>query len=217
MLFSEYPFLPISPVLAQIDRNLVLTELTEWNNKMEVQDFHVPGPLLLTPKRFQDERGFFSETYSLRTMDSILGKVAFVQDNHSLSRHIGTIRGLHFQTPPSAQGKLVRVVRGSVFDVAVDIRRSSSTFGKFVTTVLSAENWAALWVPAGFAHGFCTLEADSEVIYKVTDFYNSTDDRGLAWDDPELDIPWPIKPQEAILSEKDKDHPRLKDLPIYFD
>jgi dTDP-4-dehydrorhamnose 3,5-epimerase len=183
---------------------------------MKIESFSIAGPLLLTPKKFEDERGFFSETYNARAVQAALGEFDFVQDNHSLSKVPGTIRGLHFQTPPSAQGKLIRALRGAVFDVAVDIRHGSPSFGKFVSVTLSAENWQMLWVPPGFAHGFCALETDTEILYKVTDFYSAADDRGVAWDDPDLAIPWPLSSQEPVLSDKDRRHPRLNDLPHYF-
>ncbi len=183
---------------------------------METTALSISGPLLLWPKKIEDLRGFFSETYSERLFRDAVGDIRFVQDNHSLSTQVGTIRGLHFQSPPAEQGKLVRVVRGAIFDVAVDIRRGSPTYGKFVSATLSAENWAQLWVPSGFAHGFCTLEPDSEVIYKVTSYYSRGHDLGLAWDDPALAIPWPVAPGRAILSDKDRRHPTLKDLPAYF-
>ncbi len=183
---------------------------------METKSFSIPGPLLLHPRKFEDSRGFMSEAYNQRTFEAILGDVRFVQDNHSLSRSAGTIRGLHFQAPPTAQGKLVRVIRGSIFDVAIDLRRGSPSFGQFVSVTLSAANWAQFWIPTGFAHGFCTLEPDTEVIYKVTDYYSQADDRGLAFDDPALAIPWPVDPARAVLSDKDRVHPRLADLSVYF-
>lgn len=183
---------------------------------METTALSISGPLLLWPKKIEDSRGFFSETYSERLFRDAVGDIRFVQDNHSLSTQVGTIRGLHFQSPPAEQGKLVRVVRGAIFDVAVDIRRGSPTYGKFVSATLSAENWAQLWVPSGFAHGFCTLEPDSEVVYKVTSYYSRGHDLGLAWDDLALAIPWPVAPGRAILSDKDRRHPTLKDLPAYF-
>lgn len=183
---------------------------------MDVKTFSVTGPLLLQPKKIEDSRGFFSETYNEKLFCQALGDLRFVQDNHSLSIQAGTVRGLHFQSPPAAQGKLVRVVSGAIFDVAVDIRRSSPTYGEFVSATLSAENWAQLWIPPGFAHGFCALEANSGIIYKVTSYYSRENDLGLAWDDPALAIPWPVAPSEAILSEKDRGHPNLKDLPAYF-
>jgi dTDP-4-dehydrorhamnose 3,5-epimerase len=183
---------------------------------MDVKSFAIPGPLLLHPRKFEDSRGFMSEAYNQRNFEKVLGDVRFVQDNHSLSLSAGTIRGLHFQAPPTAQGKLVRVCRGAIFDVAVDLRRDLPSFGKFVSVTLSAQNWAQFWIPVGFAHGFCTLEPDTEVIYKVSDYYSQADDRGLAFDDPALAIPWPVEPAQAVLSDKDKVHPRLADLPIYF-
>jgi dTDP-4-dehydrorhamnose 3,5-epimerase len=172
---------------------------------------------IITPERFSDDRGFFSEVHSeARWADAGLD-FHFVQDNHSLSRRTGTIRGLHFQTAPFAQDKLVRVTRGSILDVAVDLRRSSPTFGHHVAVELSARNWHQLLVPAGFAHGFCTLEPDTEVLYKVTNFYSAANDRGLAWDDPDLAIAWPVAQDAAVLSDKDRRWPRLRDLPHAFD
>jgi dTDP-4-dehydrorhamnose 3,5-epimerase len=141
---------------------------------------------------------------------------SFVQENHTLSHARGTIRGLHFQIGASAQAKLIRCSRGSIFDVAVDIRRGSPTFGRHVAVVLSAENWTQLYVPIGFAHGYCTLEPDSEVIYKVTAYYDPAAERGLAWDDPEIAIAWPVDPKAAVLTERDRGLSRLADLPPYF-
>lgn len=183
---------------------------------MKSATFPVEGPVLLHPDRFEDARGFFSEVYNERSFAPLIGEAKFVQDNCSLSVMKGTVRGLHFQSPPFAQGKLVRVTRGAVLDVAVDIRSRSPTFGKFVAATLSAANWAQLWIPPGFAHGFCTIEPNTEVTYKVTGFYSREHDFGLAWDDPALQIPWPVSRQEALLSDKDRKHPRLADLPDYF-
>jgi len=160
--------------------------------------------------------GFFSETFNARALVASGIKDDFVQDNHSLSVQRGVVRGLHFQVPPNAQGKLIRVVRGSIFDVAVDIRSGSPTYGKHVSALLSAASWNQLWVPKGFAHGFCTLEPDTEVLYKVTDYFAPECDRGLRWDDSDIDIPWPIAGVDVVLSAKDKLHPALKDLPDYF-
>jgi dTDP-4-dehydrorhamnose 3,5-epimerase len=176
----------------------------------------IPEVRLLTPKKFGDDRGFFSETWSRKTLAANGIDADFIQDNHSLSRAKGVLRGLHFQTAPHAQDKLVRVLRGSVFDVAVDIRRGSPTFGRHVSAVLSADNWAQLWVPKGFAHGFVTLEPDTEVAYKVTGDYAPDCDRGLAWDDPALAIVWPVPVETSLLTAKDRQHPRLQDLPAYF-
>ena len=183
---------------------------------MEHQTFEIAGPVLLTPKKFGDERGFFSETFSARAVSPLIGAQNFVQDNHSLSKPAGTVRGLHFQIDPMAQGKLVRVTRGAVFDVAIDLRRASPTFGQHVAVTLSAENWRQLWIPAGFAHGFCTLEDGTEVIYKVTQYYAPECDRGLAFDDPALGIAWPRPAENYLLSPKDRAHPRLCDLPACF-
>lgn len=185
---------------------------------MLVEPCEIPEVLIVTPKKFGDHRGFFSETWNKRTFAEATGVADdFVQDNHSLSAETGVIRGLHFQSPPHAQGKLVRVTRGSILDVAVDIRTGSPTFGRHVGVELSVENWRQLWVPPGFAHGFCTLEPDTEVQYKVTGFYAPDNDHGLAFDDPALKIAWPVKPADAVLSDKDRKHPRLADLPAYFE
>jgi dTDP-4-dehydrorhamnose 3,5-epimerase len=183
---------------------------------MEVKAFPIEGPKLIRPKRIEDARGFFSEVYNENLFREFIGSFNFVQDNFSFSKARGVIRGLHFQSPPFAQGKLVRVTRGAIFDVAVDIRRGAPTFGEFISVILSAENWFQLWVPPGFAHGFCALEPNSEVAYKVTEFYNSDHDFGLAWDDPALGIPWPVAAEDAFLSERDRLHPILSALPAYF-
>jgi dTDP-4-dehydrorhamnose 3,5-epimerase len=183
---------------------------------MQVEALAIYEVKLLTPAIFRDERGLFCETYNRKTLADAGIDCAFVQDNQSLSRAKGVLRGLHFQIAPHPQGKLVRVTRGAIFDVAVDIRRGSPTFGRHVTAILSADNWCQLWVPEGFAHGFCTLEPETEVIYKVTDFYAPQCDLGLAWDDPELGIAWPLSVTQAILSDKDRRHPRLRDLPPHF-
>lgn len=181
---------------------------------MHVEQLAIPDVKLITPRIFRDERGFFSETFSARDLAAAGIAASFVQDNHSLSRAKGVVRGLHFQIAPRAQGKLVRVTRGAVLDVAVDIRSGSPTYGRHVATVLSAENWRQLWLPCGFAHGFCTLEPDTEVQYKVTEYYAPECDRGILWNDPALGINWPIAVDSAILSDKDRKHPRLADLPI---
>jgi dTDP-4-dehydrorhamnose 3,5-epimerase len=183
---------------------------------IDIKPLAIPEVKLITPPIFRDDRGFFSETYNSAALAAAGMAETFVQDNHALSRTRGVLRGLHFQIDPHAQGKLVRVARGAVFDVAVDIRRGSPTFGRHVFATLSAANWAQLWVPRGFAHAYCTLEPDTEVIYKVTDFYAPECDRGLAFDDPDLGIAWPVPASAAILSDKDRRHPRLRDLPAYF-
>ncbi len=183
---------------------------------LDVKSLAIPEIRLITPPIIRDARGFFSETYNQQSMAAAGIGAAFVQDNHSLSRVKGVIRGLHYQVAPHAQDKLVRVTRGAVLDVAVDIRHGSPTFGQHASAVLSADNWAQLWIPAGFAHGFCTLEPDTEVIYKVTDLYAPECDRGIAFDDPALGIEWPVPPNEAVLSDKDRRQPKLADLPAQF-
>ncbi|OYW61959.1 MAG: dTDP-4-dehydrorhamnose 3,5-epimerase [Bosea sp. 12-68-7] len=181
-----------------------------------VEPTALPDVKIIQPKRFGDHRGFFSETYSRSAFAEAGITLAFVQDNHSLSAAVGTLRGLHFQAPPFAQDKLVRVPRGRILDVAVDIRASSPDFGRFVAVELSAENWRQLLVPAGFAHGFITLEPGTEVIYKVSAPYSPEHDRGLAFDDPALGIDWGLPAERLTLSDKDRRHPRLADLPRCF-
>lgn len=183
---------------------------------MLIEDTQIPDVKILTPKRFGDDRGFFSETFNKNVFDAAVPGQTFVQDNHSLSRDVGVLRGLHFQHPPFAQGKLVRVISGSVLDVAVDIRKGSPTFGQHVAVTLSAGNWQQLWVPAGFAHGFCTLEPDTAFFYKVTNFYAPDHDAGIAFDDPDLGINWPVNRDTVTLSGKDKELPRLKDIDSPF-
>lgn len=165
---------------------------------------------------FRDARGFFSETFNEKVFRASGIEAAFVQDNHACSRANGVVRGLHYQVPPKAQDKLVRVARGAILDVVVDIRLGSPTYGRHAAVTLSAENWLQLWIPQGFAHGYCTLEPDTEVIYKVTDYYAPDHEGGLLWDDPALGIPWPVTGSEAILSDKDKRLPRLADLKSSF-
>ena len=163
----------------------------------------LPEVLLLTPKVFGDDRGFFYESCNARVFSEVTGlQPDFVQDNHSRSVK-GVLRGLHYQLSPHAQGKLVRVVQGEVFDVAVDIRRSSPTFGKWVGAVLSAENKQQLWIPTGFAHGFITLSETAEFVYKTTNFYSAKSERCIAWNDPQIAIGWPFE-GEPLLSAKDQ-------------
>ena len=176
----------------------------------------IEAPMLFETRRFADPRGVFSETYSRRDFAALGLAEEFVQDNWSLSERIGTVRGLHFQRRPHAQGKLVRALRGRILDVAVDIRRSSPTFGKHVSVELAAGDGRMLWVPAGFAHGFCTLEPNTEVAYKVTADYAPESDAGIAWDDPALGIDWPVAPEDALVSRKDALLPPLGDLPAVF-
>ena len=184
---------------------------------MRVEVAAIPAIKIVTPKKHGDARGFFSEVYSRSAWDNAGLDFSFVQDNHSFSATIGIVRGLHFQTPPFAQDKLVRVARGRILDVAVDIRRSSPTFGKYVAVELSAANWRQLLVPIGFAHGFVTLEPDVEVLYKTTASFSAAHDRGVAWDDPDIGVDWPLPPQGPTLSDKDRRWPRLKDARDLFE
>jgi len=176
---------------------------------MKVQSLALADVKLLTPRIFRDERGFFSETWNERALAEAGIEAHFVQDNHALSVTRGTLRGLHFQIPPMAQDKLVRCTRGAILDIAVDVRRSSPTFGRHVSTLISAENWAQVWVPQGFAHGYVTLESNTEVIYKVTAPYAPACDRGILWNDPALEIDWGVRADQVILSEKDTRLPLL--------
>lgn len=180
---------------------------------MDVIPTEIPDVLILVPRRHRDHRGFFSEVYNARAMRAAGVTATFVQDNQSLSVEAGVLRGLHYQVPPLAQDKLVRVVRGSILDVAVDIRRGSPTFGRHVRAVIDAENWRQIYVPAGFAHGFVTLAPNTEVIYKVSADYSPAHERGVRWDDPALAIDWGIDPAAAILSGRDREHPLLADVP----
>ena len=183
---------------------------------MEVRYFEVPGIALLVPRHIGDERGYFAETFRADIFRSHCGNFTFVQDNESLSARQGTIRGLHFQTEPHAQGKLVRCTAGAVFDVAVDIRHGSPTFGKWVAETLTPDNGKQLWIPPGFAHGFCSLLPNTVVAYKVTAYYNAACDKGLSWNDPAIGIEWPDVAAEETLSPKDREQPMLGDLPEYF-
>ena len=176
---------------------------------MIVEPTEIPGVLLLSPSRFLDDRGFFSETWNQRRFAEAGIPGPFVQDNHVHSADRGVVRGLHLQIAPSAQGKLIRVVRGAIWDVAVDIRHGSPSYGRHVGVVLSAENWQQLWIPEGLLHGYCTLEPDTEVIYKVTARWDRQAERGVIWNDPALAIPWPIAPGEVILSDKGRTLPPL--------
>lgn len=173
-------------------------------SSLTVKPTEIPDVFLLTPRRFGDRRGWFVETYSTRTFGPALGDIVFVQDNQAFSAQRGTLRGLHFQRPPNAQAKLIRVVRGSIFDVAVDLRVGSPTYGRWVAETLTAEGGEQMFVPRGFAHGYCTLEPETEVAYKVDGFYAPECDAGLTWNDPTLAIAWPISAEEAILSDKDR-------------
>lgn len=184
---------------------------------IEVECLAIPEVRLVRPRKFGDPRGFFSETYSARAFADAGISDVFVQDNHSYSVAAGTVRGLHFQRAPRAQAKLVRVTRGRIWDVAVDLRRSSSSYGRWVAAEISAEAWNQIFIPAGFAHGFCTLEPDTEIAYKVTDSYSPAEDGGVFWRDSDLAIDWPVQPESATLSDKDSGLPCLRDLPPLFD
>lgn len=181
---------------------------------MKVTRLAIPDVLLFEPKVFGDARGFFLESYNRRAFDEAAGgAVEFVQDNHSRSAR-GVLRGLHYQLPPKAQGKLVRVVRGAVFDVAVDIRRSSPTFGRWVGAELTEDNYRQLWVPPGFAHGFVVLSEIADFQYKVTEYWSPEHERGMLWSDPTLGIAWPLD-TAPILSAKDAAAPRLSDAEVF--
>jgi dTDP-4-dehydrorhamnose 3,5-epimerase len=184
---------------------------------MAFERLAIPEVILFTPKVFGDDRGFFFESFNAEMFNAAVGyDVVFVQDNHSQSSR-GVLRGLHYQLPPNPQGKLVRVTRGEVFDVAVDIRRSSPTFGRAVAVELSAVGGEQLFIPAGFAHGFCTLEPDTSLAYKVDAYYSAAHDRGIRWNDPALGIDWPVSDAAAMLSDKDRKQPFLSEVADLFD
>jgi len=174
-------------------------------------------PRLIRPRRFGDDRGWFSEVYNARRYGELGVGTVFVQDNHSFSRDAGVLRGLHFQRPPHAQAKLVRCLRGAIWDVAVDIRRGSPTYGRWVAAELSADNGLQIYVPVGFAHGFLTLQPDVEVEYKTSDFYAPECEGGLIWNDADLALPWPLSGADPILSPKDRELGPLADFDSPFD
>lgn len=182
---------------------------------IEVRKTALEEVVEIIPQKFGDSRGFFSEVYNAATFREAGIDLDFVQDNHSLSAQRGVLRGLHYQLPPRAQDKLVRVVRGAILDVVVDIRRSSPTFGRWVSVELSDEKWNQLLVPKGFAHGFVTLTENAEVLYKVTDYYSAEHDRSIRWDDPQIAIDWPVPSNELILSEKDRKAPYLETAEVF--
>lgn len=179
---------------------------------MNIIRTEIPDVLIFEPKVFGDSRGFFFESFNKKIFDEAVNRnVEFVQDNHSLSAK-GVLRGLHYQIEPFAQGKLVRCIEGEVFDVAVDIRDSSPTYGKWVGVVLSADNHRQLWIPEGFAHGFLTLSEQAQFVYKTTNYYHPQSDRGIIWNDPDINIQWPTIDVPVNLSEKDKVQPSLKNI-----
>lgn len=183
---------------------------------IELEETAIPDVKILRPSRFGDSRGYFSETYNKRALADAGIEFDAVQDNESLSATPGTIRGLHFQKPDAAQAKLVRVLSGSIFDVAIDLRRGSPSYGHHVGVILNADDWQQLLVPKGFAHGFCTLAPDTRVFYKVDAYYSATLDAGLIWNDPDLAIEWPVAPADVTLSEKDGRLPRFSDFDSPF-
>src|SRR6266550_3109443 len=183
---------------------------------MQIIATAIPEVKEIKPVRRLDPRGFFSEIFREELLRQNGIDVPFVQENHSLSVDGGVVRGLHFPSPPEGQAKLVRVSAGSILDVAVDIRHGSPTYGRHVAIVLTAAEGNQLFVPEGFAHGFCTLEPNTEVVYKVNRYYSAEHDRGLAWNDPELDIAWPVSATEALLSDKDRRQPVLAELPRHY-
>jgi dTDP-4-dehydrorhamnose 3,5-epimerase len=183
---------------------------------IEVRRLAIPDVAVLKPKRHGDERGFFVETYNKRTLADAGFDLDFVQDNLSHSRRIGTLRGLHYQPPPFAQTKLVQVIHGRILDVAVDIRRTSTTFGQHVAIEASAENGEQILIPVGFAHGFCTLEPDTIVAYKVSNYYSAAHDLGIHWNDPDLKIDWPFKADDVEISLKDTQQPALGSIDTLF-
>jgi dTDP-4-dehydrorhamnose 3,5-epimerase len=183
---------------------------------MKITPLAIPDVKLIEPKIFEDNRGFFYESYSLRHFEEAGIKCQFVQDSHSLSKDIGIIRGLHFQLPPHAQAKLVRITKGRVWDVAVDLRKKSPTYGQHVSIELSSKTSSMLFLPIGFAHGFITLEANTEILYKMDAYYAPSHDAGIRWDDPDLAINWPINNNSPILSDKDMALPALKDIKEIF-
>lgn len=183
---------------------------------IEVVKTEIPGVLIIEPKVFGDDRGYFMESFNAHEFAEKTGiEITFVQDNESKSR-FGVLRGLHFQLPPYTQSKLVRVVKGKVLDVAVDIRKGSPTYGKYVTCEMTEENKRQFFVPKGFAHGFCVLSEEAVFQYKCDDFYHPEAEGAIAWDDPDIAIQWPIETESVILSEKDKHHPMLKDFESPF-
>ncbi|MFX0547435.1 dTDP-4-dehydrorhamnose 3,5-epimerase [Roseovarius sp. S1116L3] len=181
-----------------------------------IEESGLPGVKILTPKRFGDHRGFFSESWNSKVLAAHGIAADFVQDNHSLSMEAGTVRGLHFQSPPHAQAKLVRCGSGRLFDVAVDIRRGSPTYGQWTGVELSFENGRQLFIPAGFLHGFATREPETEIIYKCTDFYAPECDGAVRWNDPAIGIDWGVEVGEAVLSDKDADAPSFADFETPF-
>jgi len=183
---------------------------------LEFREFEIDGLFEIRPRLIEDERGYFSEIFRLNAFSERVPGVEFVQENQSLSVRPGTVRGLHFQTKPAAQGKLVRCLAGKLFDVAVDLRHGSPTYGRWIAQTLSPEENNQLWIPVGFGHGFCTLEPNTVISYRVTEYYSPENDKGVAWDDPDIAVDWPPMADPETLSAKDRQQPHLADLPAYF-
>ena len=183
---------------------------------MEFRTFELDGPVEIVPGKIEDERGYFSEIFRVDAFSQHACRAEFIQDNQSLSIRPGTIRGIHFQSHPAAQGKLVRCLAGKLLDVAVDLRVDSPTYGRSISVTLSPMDNNQLWVPVGFGHGFCTLEANTIISYRVTSYYSPEQDKGVAWDDPDIGIDWPETADRDTLSAKDRRQPALAELPQYF-
>lgn len=183
---------------------------------MEFKTFSIQGPLEILPRRLEDHRGYFSEIFRSDLFADKFGPVNFVQENQSLSVRTGTIRGIHFQSHPAAQGKLVRCLAGSLLDIAVDLRCGSQTYGRWISTVLTPDDNNQLWIPVGFGHAFCTLHPNSVISYRVTNYYCPDHDKGVAWDDPDIAVDWPDVADPSTLSAKDEVQPSLAELPGYF-
>lgn len=184
---------------------------------MQIIETEIPDVKILVPRRYKDARGYFAETYNQKILSEIGIEATFVQDNQSMSAETGVIRGLHYQIGPMAQVKLVRVLRGAILDVALDIRRASPTFGRHVSVRLNAEDGKQVLIPLGFAHGFATLQPNTEVFYKVSDYYSPAHERGIRWNDPALGIDWGVDESSAILSERDRAHPMFQEAADLFD
>ena len=183
---------------------------------MEVRSFDLSGPIEILPRMIADDRGYFVEIFRESVFAQHVPAAHFVQDNQSLSVRPGTIRGIHFQSLPAGQGKLVRCLAGKLFDAVVDLRRDSASYGRWLSLILTPEKNNQLWVPVGFGHAFCTLEPNSIVSYRVTNYYSPEHDKGVAWDDPDINIDWPAIADPETLSSKDRQQPSLADLPAYF-
>ena len=183
---------------------------------MQFREFDLRGAVEIRPNKHEDHRGYFSEVFRLNEFTEHAGQADFVQDNQSLSVVTGTVRGLHFQSNPAAQGKLVRCIAGRLFDVAVDLRSGSPTYGRWLSVILTPEEMNQLWIPVGFAHGFCSLEPNSIISYRCTEYYSPEHDLGVAWDDPDIGIDWPDVADPETLSGKDRVQPSLAELPAYF-